>query len=1326
MRVPKRIPGKSSVVHSGMQGMALVLVLAFLVLITALIVAFLSNVTTEHSSSKGYAEGAKSRQLADSTVQIAMAAIQAATTRGLQETWASQPGMIRAYDQTGAAKAYYKLYSSDNMVVTASQIASFTPGVTDVDPQWTSKPALYSDLNSPVVSGTKAVFPILDGNGIRTLSKNRDGSSVPAYLGYDSDGDGLPDVEGFAVDPAKVSFNPANAISVINTPVPMPTKWLYVLQDGTTTVADATSGTTATFFDSPANRRPTAANPIAGRIAFWTDDETCKVNVNTASEGSYWDMPRFNANEDSYDVTKSFSYFQPLNNEFQRYPGHPATTSLSAVFPNLTADQIYAITPRVVGGGSRGGTVKTIQVGAGVVPPVIPDSDRLYATVDELIFGPTLSGTTRSTQGLNREQLAQGRFFLTANSRAPDVNLFNKPRVTIWPVSSGTGATDRSVFDRQFARCSTINGYEYFFQRSTDPINRGSESSTRDLPAAAAPTGLGRNRMLMAYLRHLTAQPIPGFGGDFQSKYNGTNSLGATDCDQILTEIFDYVRCVNLYDSRVANPFTPGDAVKLGQGQVIPIKDTTNGTKGFGRFPTVSKAFLMFIGNAENSPSASPPVVMNAYDATSNPKGVKAGNIRVQAGLFLEFFDPSQGFMKIYPKFQVKVEGLQAFQWGSVATPAVPMVAMKGFPSSATFKAYPSGSWKNYPFTVWNSLLNETFTGGRMGWAPFVASKGSGTLGVSTGEDVYPFIATTETDSDFPVGGKFNFSGGAITVTLLDNQSPPNEIQKLTINIPSAPAGGWPVPNLPPPNTMDGVATTTVENGSVFVFGDFRTFVGPNTAAQHYGGRLNARGDVSPYRRQPVSWIVGKRSDSKLTDVVRSVELVQGDTRLVAAQSNVPSSYFAKHANYDSPTAFMAHSLRTGMNYPYYGATGGRLLPISPSYYASSYLGNGSFDSALGLYSQYVIAYDFGFLSPGDAGVRMGGSGTVLGDWDNGVGDASDGPYINKVDEGDGRPDITTDNHSPYGAYSKNGYDANMTFFSPNRQIPSAVVFGSLPTEVFANKPWQTLLFRPLPDGHRGLGTPSSGPPFTVPPDYLFLDLFNMPIVEPYPISEPLSTAGRINMNYQIAPFSYITRDTGIRAVLKAEKVIAVADSDVARYKSSGNNKPQKPCRYPINAEETLKGFTARFTKKDLFRSAAEICGISLVPKDPNDGNATQAGMSAYWLAHRPTGDNSREHPYATIYPRLTTKSNTYTVHFRVQTLKKLASTDPASWVEGKDVVSSEYRGSQVIERYIDPADPRIPDYASSAVYTSNDPSVDPSLDSFYKFRVLSSKRFSE
>ena len=114
-------------------------------------------------------------------------------------------------------------------------------------------------------------------------------------------------------------------------------------------------------------------------------------------------------------------------------------------------------------------------------------------------------------------------------------------------------------------------------------------------------------------------------------------------------------------------------------------------------------------------------------------------------------------------------------------------------------------------------------------------------------------------------------------------------------------------------------------------------------------------------------------------------------------------------------------------------------------------------------------------------------------------------------------------------------------------------MFGSLPTGVIANHPWQTLLFRPAksyfpggnnhPQGHLRR-YPVDGtapyPPYTTPPDHCLLDLFWMPSVQPYPISQPFATAGKINLNYQIAPFTYIERSTGMRAVLKSVKITAL------------------------------------------------------------------------------------------------------------------------------------------------------------------------------------------
>ena len=90
--------------------------------------------------------------------------------------------------------------------------------------------------------------------------------------------------------------------------------------------------------------------------------------------------------------------------------------------------------------------------------------------------------------------------------------------------------------------------------------------------------------------------------------------------------------------------------------------------------------------------------------------------------------------------------------------------------------------------------------------------------------------------------------------------------------------------------------------------------------------------------------------------------------------------------------------------------------------------------------------------------------------------------------------------------------------------------------------------------------------------------------------------------------------------------------------------------------------------------------------------------MKHFWEKCLLTGDNMREKPYNDIYPRITTKSNTYTVHMWVQALRKsstsgmskvAATAAQLSWDESKDQVIAEYRGSTTIERYIDPEDRR-------------------------------------
>ena len=290
-------------------------------------------------------------------------------------------------------------------------------------------------------------------------------------------------------------------------------------------------------------------------------------------------------------------------------------------------------------------------------------------------------------------------------------------------------------------------------------------------------------------------------------------------------------------------------------------------------------------------------------------------------------------------------------------------------------------------------------------------------------------------------------------------------------------------------------------------------------------------------------------------------------------------------------------------------------------------------------------------------------------------------------------------------------------------------MIGSLSTGVQSFVPWRAILLRPDPN-HFGAVNENWNPitgqvrsNILDPPDHLWMDLLWMPIVQPFAISEPFSTMGKINMNYQIAPFDYIKRASGMHAAFRGEKVIAIPTS-ASNYKTASGGEFHKD----IDAYETLKQFEHRFADGEIFRSATEICEIYLVPKGEQLGSPSRnsttgmrdyASMRTFWGDHRLTGDNTKERPYAGLYPRLTTKSNVYKVHMLVQNLKKARSTDADTFDPERDRVTSQWRGSAVIERSIDPNDRSIPNYIDS-----NGPRKK-SLENFYNYRVLNVKQFA-
>jgi hypothetical protein len=108
-----------------------------------------------------------------------------------------------------------------------------------------------------------------------------------------------------------------------------------------------------------------------------------------------------------------------------------------------------------------------------------------------------------------------------------------------------------------------------------------------------------------------------------------------------------------------------------------------------------------------------------------------------------------------------------------------------------------------------------------------------------------------------------------------------------------------------------------------------------------------------------------------------------------------------------------------------------------------------------------------------------------------------------------------------------------------------------------------------------------------------------------------------------------------------------------------------------------------------------------------------------YWKDHSLVGDNSRERPYTNIQNRITTKSNTFLVHYRAQVLKQARRDDDggyAEWRPATDTVQAEYRGSSLVERYVNPEGDDIPDFAQGSL---------DGLDAYVRYRVVNPRRFA-
>ena len=361
----------------------------------------------------------------------------------------------------------------------------------------------------------------------------------------------------------------------------------------------------------------------------------------------------------------------------------------------------------------------------------------------------------------------------------------------------------------------------------------------------------------------------------------------------------------------------------------------------------------------------------------------------------------------------------------------------------------------------------------------------------------------------------------------------------------------------------------------------------------------------------------------------------------------------------------------------------------------------------------------------------------VTGDWDTGPGLLRDGAYTNLPDYGTHPVSGVTPYFDPrfdQTLYHNQSTTSGPELTKPNHFMPSAGMFGSQPSLALDFVAWTTFLFRPeLNEPHvghmgrsrtqKGSSTLGSRTNRSFPPDHMLMEYFWNPVVQPYAISEPFSTSGKVNMNYRLAPFSYITRSTALRGVLKSERLLTIPTNAGGTYKTPGAS--NTGWRNPIDPDLTLLQWEDRFDDGDYFQTASELCEMFLVPDGKgisgSSGSSVRNAMRDFWEDHQLTGDNVIERPYTNLYSRLTTRSNAYRVHYLVQTIDKARDSEPDTIDPELDTVSGELQGDALIERYINPQDPEL----GSDDYQYHDNKFASSVEKLYQYRVRHNRRFA-
>ncbi len=1474
--------------HKKRQGVAILTVLAIITLMTVLVVSFFNMAQTAKVTAKGSVEIQRVTTLKDTIINLViaqfreaskLAPVSASNPREIV-TWTSQPGAIRTFSGSPtdfSRNRIYKLYSSavpqigDIGLYETSEVLKQINEDNAAD--WEERPDEFTDLNRPA-------YTAATGDRARaTGSTDSTGYGYPivdprAYNGGKGGGDLQRNTEGFTYDDNSLGLV-IKGVDPQREQLALPVRWIYILQDGTLGYLD--SNKEFTSLNGATGAPVSRTNPMVGRLAWWADDESCKINVNTASIPAAWDTPRTTSKEDQW-----LAEFQPIAGEFQRYPGHPAGVDLSAVFyPNrrwipdalagivapaqnpaggkmLRLDyeealRVWDLAPFIVGGPKELST-GTAGTGGGQLPTPLDSTvgastfDRLFTSLDEVYFkasgsaNVSLNSPRSNLLSENKDNrleflktLERSQFFLTHKSHSPELTNQGFPRVSMFPMdllavpavgSTGSLPTGVSPYDVTMALNSTIGGRSsiaggnaYFFQRR-DPGSRHNEmyngSDSRQ-----------RNTRVFRYLKELSRLPIPGYpeavpfvvptvtedpaGLSLTSKYpagvNGsgtalfgsafgtTSLMDSSERTQILLNMLDYTRSINMQSAFLAGGDRYDDAFGKAAGIcgcanaagsdtnrthadcLLYTNQTTRTPRGTGKnYGPAEFAMVINVAGTRDGATGAGTGGWNALAGQMSPESATRANdpsltgkrYMVEIGFVMSGFNPKMGWSPTFPFVGLSVSSTVPGGGNKVSSDT-------GTSASSTLPIRVAGG---ETLTILGGDLqvgaNESRqlakTAGGHGVLPY-GGMGGPRVAFSPNADARAFARTRPvcivTDGPLDLGAALTEDTRyPIRLMPMDGRNDFDILQAVDILLPPGIFSGIGTVQSTEATLQTLVAQYAVATGAnfpdprlvirsfVLPHGDYRLTVTPartdpdvfvpvngyrSTRIAHSFYEMNS----SPVRRPMANstWnpMVGLMDPQK----IQNYPMSNGNDNMAPRMTHIP---------FPVPNPQPHLTELNGMRFAAPNAVAIQSSSTNPARRAT-----------------FSHARRDGY---GRTPNRGSSDPFETGDFDTGPAALPDGPYMNYPDEGDRRRTAV------------NAYFRNMLFtapkpttegiagqnISPNFLVRSPVDFGSIPTGVANRVPWQTLRFRPdlgmhnLAQRMRTLADqPPPGMPFANfcgPRDHFFLDMFWMPVVEPWSISEPFSTKGTINLNQQIFPFLYVERTTALHALLRGERMYAIPNDAADRYKSvqdttgAPNANQDATYRHFINPKETIRQMRSRFYDgKDndpmppggnqlafnVYRSASEICELWLVPENtsPIDNSRTLETIigtvsasgepQGFWADHKLTGDNLRERPYANLYPRVTVRSNVFKLHMVAQTLQKATSEDPKTFDSVKDSITAEWRGSCMIERSIDPRDPALTniDYTNlnAAVI---DPRTTPRLDRYYTYRVTEVKQLTQ